>query len=182
MSRIGKQNIIIPEGVVVTKEDSTIRVKGPKGELARTVKSSVIDIDIEGSTIHLKPRLNSIEARQLWGTCGSHIKNMIIGVTSGFEKKLSIEGIGYRAQVTGDTLVLHVGFSHPVEVKPLPGISFKVEKNSIIVSGIDKEKVGEMAASIRSIKKPEPYKGKGIRYQNEVVRRKAGKKAATTAG
>jgi len=182
MSRIGKNIIAIPAGVTVTYEHGIVHVKGLKGELARNIKERLIEIKIADNQIALTPHTHSIEARALWGTYGSHIKNMIKGVTEGFQKRLQIEGVGYRAQVNGVHLVLNLGFSHPVEVHPKEGIIFQVEKNIIIISGIDKERVGEAASAIRSIRKPEPYKGKGVRYEGEVVRRKAGKKAATTAG
>jgi len=180
MSRIGKQPIPIPAGVSVSLEHGTVRVKGPKGELARPIKERLIEVEIKDSEVILKLRKENLESAALWGTYASHIKNMIHGVTEGFSKKLEIEGVGYRAQLQGTNLVLSLGFSHPVEVKPKEGIQFQVEKNAIIVTGIDKEKVGEVAAEIRSFRKPEPYKGKGIRYEGEVIRRKAGKKAATT--
>ncbi|PIR70257.1 MAG: 50S ribosomal protein L6 [Candidatus Niyogibacteria bacterium CG10_big_fil_rev_8_21_14_0_10_42_19] len=180
MSRIGKKPIHIPDGVTVSKESNVILVKGPKGELKRQVRDDVISFDFKGKEVILNATKEGAGARSLWGTYASHIKNMIQGVTVGFEKILEIEGIGFKVELKGNDLILNLGFSHPVMVSALEGINFKVEKNVITVSGIDKEAVGEMAARIRAIKKPEPYKGKGIRYRGEVVRRKAGKKAAVS--
>lgn len=182
MSRIGKKPITIPAGVTVTIKNGIVCVKGPKGELSRSVKDNFVQVTVENNIITLASIKSSQEAAALWGTYASHIKNMIQGVTEGFEKKLEVEGVGYRAQLRGDTLVLNLGFSHPIEIKPKEGIAFRVEKNSITVSGIDKERVGETASYIRSLRKPEPYKGKGIRYAGEVVRRKAGKKAVSSGG
>ncbi|MBI4114550.1 MAG: 50S ribosomal protein L6 [Candidatus Niyogibacteria bacterium] len=181
MSRIGKQFIRIPEGVTAIAENGVIRIKGPRGEIARSYKDTIAGVIMSDGRAEVTLLKHSLEAKALWGTYASHIKNMIHGVTEGFSKKLEIEGIGYRAQLQGDALVLSLGYSHPIEVKPKKGIQFQVEKNTIIVSGIDKEKVGETASFIRSLRKPEPYKGKGIHYEGEVIRRKAGKKAATTA-
>ena len=182
MSRIGKLPIKIPAGVDVKKEGDTIFVKGPKGELNRKIDGSKVLIVISDGMIEIKPAAGSPEGLKLWGTYGAHIKNMIKGVIEGFSKSLEIEGIGFRAEVQGGKLVLNLGFSHPVSVEPVDGIVFGVTKNVITVSGADKEKVGEMAARIKAFKKPEPYKGKGIRYQGEIIMRKAGKKAATTNG
>lgn len=179
MSRIGRQPIKIPEGVEVKIEGGTVRVKGPKGELVR-VFNDLIDIKKEEDFIKLTPFKKNTRVFAMWGTCASHIKNMIEGVVSGFSKNLAVEGIGYKVQVEGKNLVLNLGFSHPVKMSVPEDVDVKVEKNKIQVSGIDKEKVGEMAAKIRALKKPEPYKGKGIRYENEIVRRKAGKKAVGT--
>lgn len=182
MSRIGKQPVIIPQGVAVSFENGTLRVRGPKGELTRQLNEKLIQVNIGEKEIAIQPKKITLESKMLWGTYVSHIRNMVQGVTEGFEKKLEIEGIGYRALMKGNTLVLYVGFSHPVEVESKPGIQFQVEKNVITVAGTDKERVGEVASHIRSFRKPEPYKGKGIHYLGEVIRRKAGKKAATTAG
>jgi len=180
MSRIGKKPIIIPEKVEVSEERGIVKVKGPGGELKRFFKSD-IDISIDKGIITLKPVKNTKEVFSLWGTYASHLQNMIEGVTKGFVKKLIIEGIGLRAQTEGGDLVLSLGLSHPVRVKIPEGIKINVEKNLISVSGIDKEKVGQFSAEIRALKKPEPYKGKGIRYEDEIIRRKAGKKAVATA-
>lgn len=176
MSRVGSQQIEIPENVEVSFSDEVLTVKGPKGELSREIKPE-IEVNIDDKVICFQPRYNSRETKALWGTYASHTLNMIKGVTEGFSKRLVIEGVGYRAEEEGDNLVLYVGFSHSVKKEIPRGIEVKVEKGAIVVKGIDKEKVGEFASKIRAVKKPEPYKGKGIRYENEVVRMKEGKKA-----
>ena len=181
MSRIGKKPISIPDGVSVKKEANRVIVNGPKGELDWELHP-VVDIDITEGIIIVRPVAKSKKTPAIWGTTRARIQNMVDGVTRGFEKKLEIEGIGYRALLDGQNLQLSIGFSHPVKVPVPPGIKLSVEKNVITVSGIDKDLVGETAARIRSMKKPEPYKGKGIRYQGEVVQRKQGKRAITTAG
>ncbi len=186
MSRIGKQPIKIPQGVDVSLENHTATVKGPKGELVYEMHPDVA-VAKEDNVIHvaLKEELSRKRAdlaKGLWGLTRTLIFNMIQGVTQGYEKKLEIEGTGYRAVVEGDLLNLTLGFSHPIQAKIPEGILCAVEKNTIIVSGISKEKVGEFAAHIRRYRPVEPYKGKGIRYEDEVVRRKEGKKAAGTAG
>jgi large subunit ribosomal protein L6 len=180
MSRLGKKPIIIPSDVEVKISGDVIFVKGPKGELSRNFKNDV-EIHLNGNEISLKPKRNSKEVTALWGTYASHLKNMIGGVTNGFGKKLVVEGIGFKAQMEGTNLVLNLGFSHPIKIEIPKDLKVLVEKNVISVSGSDKEKVGAMSAKIRAFKKPEPYKGKGIRYDNEVIRRKSGKKAATAA-
>jgi large subunit ribosomal protein L6 len=180
MSRIGEKPILIPTGVEIKKDRNTVSVKGPLGELKREFLSD-IGIEIGKDKVVLTKKKSSPFLNALWGTYASHIRNMIKGVTEGFKKQLVIEGVGYKADLSGNDLVLSLGFSHPLKISAPEGLKISVEKNSIIVSGIDKESVGQMAAKIRSFKKPEPYKGKGIRYENEVVRRKVGKKAATAA-
>jgi len=179
MSRIGKQLIKIPEGVEVKINDNLISVKGPKGELSRElhpeIKAEVKDKEI---SITLKDNKSSNSA--IWGTFRALIANMITGVSKGFEKKLIFEGVGFRASVNGNKLILNLGFSHPVEIEAPQGVGFQVGKSTITVSGADKNLVGQIAANIRAARKPEPYKGKGIRYEDEVIRRKAGKKAAGT--
>lgn len=178
MSRVGKQLITIPENTTVEFDGTTVVVKGPKGELSRRILPDV-SVSIENDTITLAPATQRPAARVLWGTYASHILNMITGVTEGYEKKLVVEGVGYRAALEGDTLVLTVGFSHPVRVSVPGGVSVSVEKDTeISISGIDKELVGQFAATVRAKRKPEPYKGKGVRYHDEVVRRKEGKKAS----
>ena len=175
MSRIGKQPISIPEKTEITISDGVLTVKGPLGELTREVRPEV-DIKIEGDNVITAPADDSVFAGSLWGTYASHIKNMINGVNKPFEKKLIVEGVGFKADVKGSDLVMRLGFSHDVVV-PIPkDLTVTAEKNVITVSGIDKEKVGSFAADVRAKKKPEPYKGKGIRYEDEVVRRKQGKK------
>ncbi len=176
MSRIGKQPIVIPEKTEVTLSGSVLGVKGPLGEITRIVKDN-IKIEILDREVRLVPREKTLFSNALWGTYASHLKNMIQGVNGVFEKKLVIEGIGFKADTTGDILTLRVGFSHDVTLNIPSGIKVAVLKNTISISGIDKEAVGGFAAHVRSIKKPEPYKGKGIRYKDEVVRRKQGKKA-----
>ena len=182
MSRIGKSPIIVPPGVTVRKENGFIFVKGPKGEVMRKVSDSEILINIQDSLVEIKPAGSGHAAMRLWGTYASHLRNMIHGITEGYEKILEIEGIGYRAELQAGRLSLNLGFSNPVLVEPLEGVIFQVNKNIITVSGIDKERVGETAACIRALKKPEPYKGKGIKYRGEIILRKAGKKAAAATG
>ncbi|MEK7108747.1 MAG: 50S ribosomal protein L6 [Patescibacteria group bacterium] len=179
MSRIGTQPITLPSGVRVEAAGSTVTVIGPEGTLARAIRPEVRVIVLEGS-VSVVPAASSRKMPAYWGLTRALIAGMVEGVSRGFEKKLEIEGIGYRAAVDGSNLQLALGFSHPVRLAAPPGISFQVERNTITVSGIDKVLVGDVAARIRNLRPPEPYKGKGIRYRGEVVRRKAGKKAATT--
>lgn len=177
MSRIGKQQITIPSGVTAEIANGIIRVTGPKGELSRPIRDEVA-ISIADGVITSEPRRNDKFSRSLWGTYMSHIKNMVTGVVTPFEKKLLVEGVGYKWEVKGDTLQLALGFSHPVLV-PIPkSLTVTAEKGSLTIVGISKEEVGLFAMKVRSLKKPEPYKGKGIRYSTEVIRRKAGKKSA----
>jgi large subunit ribosomal protein L6 len=177
MSRIGKKPIEIPAKTEVSLSGNVITVKGPLGELTRVVRTDAIDVVIEGSTIMLTPKNDNLETKALWGTFGSHIKNMIQGVNQEYVIKLLVEGVGFKSELQGTTLVMNLGFSHQVKM-PLPkGITCKVEKGEITLSSIDKEVVGQFAAVVRSKKKPEPYKGKGIRYSDEIVRRKEGKKS-----
>lgn len=175
MSRIGKKPIVIPNGVNVTFDNLQITVKGPKGTLSRNVHKD-IKINIASAEISvIRPTDNKLH-RALHGTTRSVLANMVNGVTDGFSKTLDLVGVGYRANKNGDKLVLNVGYSHPVEIIPEKGIEFEVPSNTkIIVKGIDKELVGSMAAKIRSVREPEPYKGKGIKYENEVILRKEGK-------
>ena len=175
MSRIGKAPIPIPEKVTVSLNGLAVTVKGPKGELKRTLPEGV-SIDRVENTIVLSPTSSKRTSRERHGLCRALVNNMIVGVESGFSKSLEIIGVGSRAQVKGTTLVVSAGYSHPVEVAAPDGITFKVENNTkVTVSGIDKELVGNEAAKIRSIRPPEPYKGKGIRYEGEWILRKAGK-------
>lgn len=176
MSKIGKQPIVIPDKVEVKIENGEIWVKGPKGELRQKMHPQ-ISVDLKGQMIEVSPRQTTKQSAALWGLIRALVFNMVKGVTEGFEKKLEIEGVGYKAAAEENKLILSLGFSHLVVVEMPVGIEFKVEKNMITVSGIDKQLVGQTAASIRAKKKPEPYKGKGIHYQGEVIRRKAGKKA-----
>ncbi len=177
MSRIGKQPILIPEGVTVSREGNIISVKGPKGTLSRTFVDSVT-IETKGSEITLAPRRTDKATRSLWGTYAAHLKNMIKGVQTPYQKVLLVEGVGFKWEVKGKDLALNLGFSHPVTLSIPEGITVVAEKGTLTVSGIDKDAVGLFANRVRSLKKPEPYKGKGIRYQGEVILRKQGKKAA----
>ncbi|MEK7134816.1 MAG: 50S ribosomal protein L6 [Patescibacteria group bacterium] len=179
MSKIGKKSIDIPKGVDVVTQDGLIKVKGPKGELEYKIPRE-LKITLSENKLAVLPIVNSKKTPALWGTIRAVIANMISGVTNGFEKKLEIEGIGFKAQLQGDDLILNLGFSHPVIFKPPEGINISVEKNTITISGISLELVGQTAANIRALKKPEPYKGKGIHYAGEIIRRKAGKKVAGT--
>ena len=175
MSRIGKRPITIPSKVTVTINGSHVAVKGPKGELSR-VRPSAVTVEQEGDTILVKRHDESRLSRQLHGLSRTLVANMVDGVSQGFQKRLEIQGVGYRAQVQGRNLVLSLGYSHPVQIEPPEGIQLAVENNTnVIVSGFDKELVGNVAAQIRDKRPPEPYKGKGVRYAGEVVRRKAGK-------
>ncbi len=180
MSRIGKKPIAIPDGVTVSIDGAAISVRGPKGEVSREIPRE-ISVSVDGNEIWCKPARETKKTPALWGLVRSLVANMVEGVTKGFEKRLEFEGVGYRMAVEGTTLVMQIGFSHPVKIPAKRGVAFSVEKNVIVVSGIDKELVGEVAAHIRSIRPTEPYKGKGIRYQGEVVRRKAGKKAVASS-
>lgn len=175
MSRIGKRPITVPSKVSVTINGSEVTVKGPKGELSRVLPAAVI-VEQEGDTITVKRRDESRVARQLHGLSRTLVANMVQGVSDGFQRRLEIQGVGYRAQVQGRNLTLNVGYSHPVQIVPPEGVQIAVENNTnVIVSGFNKELVGNTAAKIRDIRPPEPYKGKGIRYAGEMVRRKAGK-------
>lgn len=182
MSRIGKKLIMIPSGVTVNVADLLVSVKGPKGELRLGLHSDMKAEVKDGAVIIIPHAHGSKKAPAIWGLSRTLVANMVTGVTMGFEKVLEFEGIGYRVALEGSTLVMQLGFSHPVRFEAPIGIAFAVQKNSITISGINKELVGEVAARIRALKPPEPYKGKGIRYRGEVIRRKAGKKAVTSGG
>ena len=178
MSRIGNRKLVIPEGVSVTVEDNVVTVKGPKGELSNTFDKQ-FKINVEDNSVSIDRPNDLKTTKSLHGTTNALIKNMIIGVSEGYKKELEIVGVGYRFNVQGNKIVVNAGFSHPVEVS-VPS-DFKVEQVStteIAISGIDKQKVSEFAANIRKLRKPEPYKGKGIRFKGEHIRRKEGKKAA----
>lgn len=175
MSRIGKIPVKIPDKINVTIEGNNITVKGPKGQLSKTIPDSVV-VNKEDTSIQVSPKNKSIKSQQIYGLYRRLIANMVQGVNEGFQKKLTLQGVGYRSQVQGKNLILSVGYSHPVEIPTPEGIMISVEANTnVLVSGIDKELVGQVAANIRSVRPPEPYKGKGIRYQGEYVRQKVGK-------
>jgi large subunit ribosomal protein L6 len=177
MSRIGKQQLQIPAGVEVTFDAHAVRVKGPLGELVRELRDEIV-FKTENGIITASPRRNDKFSQSLWGTYMSHIKNMISGVVTPFSKKLLVEGVGFKWEVKGTDLYLNLGFSHQI-IKAIPsGVTVVTEKSALTITSIDKEKVGLFANQIRSLKKPEPYKGKGVRYSDEVVRRKQGKKSA----
>lgn len=180
MSRVGKKPIQVPEGIKVEISNENIKVSGPKGELNLKPHQDV-KIELKGNEILVSPQKNDIskKAKSLWGSYRAIISNMVEGASKGFEKKLEIEGVGHKAAVDGDNLVLSVGFIHPVKIKKPANINFLVEKNVITVSGVSKEEVGQIASIIRKAKKAEPYKGKGIRYQGEKIRRKEGKKVVS---
>lgn len=177
MSRIGKKPIDIPANVKVDVQGETIKVSGPKGELETKIHRD-LKIEIKDGKILVAPAKEEVtkKANSLWGLYRALISNMIEGANTGFAKKLEIEGVGYKASVDGENLILNVGFINPVKIKKPEGITFLVEKNVITVSGINKELVGQISAEIRKAKKAEPYKGKGIKYQGEKIRRKEGKK------
>ena len=175
MSRIGRAPIAVPAGVTITQNGNVVTVKGPKGELTREFVADMI-IEVADNTITVKRPTDNKEHRALHGLTRTLLNNMVIGVTAGFSKTLEINGVGYRAAKQGNNINLSLGFSHPVIVEPPTGITFEVPApNRIIVSGINKEVVGAMAAKIRGYRQPEPYKGKGIKYEGEVIRRKVGK-------
>ena len=176
MSRIAKKPIAIPEKTEVKYSNGVLSVKGPLGELKKNLRPE-IDIKIENNEVILTPVRQSLDVLALWGTYASHLRNMLQGVNKAFEKKLIVEGIGFKSDVKGKDLHLALGFSHPVKIEIPEGLKVTAEKNVITVSGIDIEKVGQFVAKTRALKKPEPYKGKGIRYSDEVIRRKQGKKS-----
>ncbi len=180
MSKIGKKPIAVPNGVEVTMSGGFISVKGPKGTIKKTLPQHVT-IALENNELRIKPADTALkDSNVFWGLARSLVQNMIIGVTTGFETVLEFQGVGYKAVVKGNDLELGLGFSHPVTVAGPEGVAFKAEKSSIRIQGMDKELVGKVAAKIRSYRPPEPYKGSGIRYQGEIIRRKAGKKAVAS--
>lgn len=187
MSRLGKQPIAIPEKTEVTVSGNKVSVKGPLGVLERDMRSDV-SVKVEDGNVVVAPAKNSRFAKALWGTYAAHVNNMVKGVNQAFEKKLIVEGVGYRCEVQparnadgaaggGNKVVLNVGYSHPVELVAPEGIELAAEKNTLTIKGINKDVVGQFAAEVRKVRKPEPYKGKGIRYDGEHIRRKQGKKA-----
>ncbi len=181
MSRIGKKLIEVPQGIKVEISEKEIKVSGPKGELKQFIHPE-IKVELNDNKIFVSPKAKlSKKGRGLWGLYRALIANMVEGVSKGFEKKLEIEGVGFKANIEGDNLVMNLGFTNQVKIAKIPGVNFTVEKNIITVSGADKERVGHFAALIRIQKKTEPYKGKGIKYQGEKVRRKEGKKVVATS-
>ena len=176
MSRIGKKSIAIPKGVTVALDGQTVSVKGPKGERTWTVAEE-IEVKQEGDELSLTPRSDTPRSRAMWGLSRTLVDNMVVGVTTGFDKTLELVGVGYRAAMKGNQLSLQLGFSHDVDIDPPAGVTFAVPKQTEIkISGSDKQAVGQIAAVIRKLRPPEPYKGKGVRYAGESVRRKEGKK------
>jgi large subunit ribosomal protein L6 len=176
MSRIGKKSVAVPDGVDVNISGRKISIKGPKGSLDFEFHPDV-EVKIEEKEVVVMARKKTKQARSLWGLTRMLVSNMIDGVTKGFEKQLELQGVGYRMAVQGKKLNLALGFSHPIEVDVPEGLEAKIDKNILTISGIDKQKVGQLTATVRALKKVEPYKGKGFRYVGEVVRKKAGKKA-----
>ena len=176
MSRIGKKPVVVPKGVQVELKGATVKIKGPKGELARTF-SDQVTVALEGDSLVVSRPSDAPSVRALHGTTRALLANMVHGVSAGFSKALQIEGVGYRAEMNGKQLVMSLGYSHPVPVDPPPGISFAVDEKTkvITISGVDRELVGQVTANLRNWRPPEPYKGKGLRYVGEKVRRKAGK-------
>ncbi len=182
MSRIGKKPVVIPTGVTVDINGQTLKIKGPKGELSLEVHPKV---NVEKTDSEVLVKVSSEENKQqkaLWGLHRALINNMVSGVTSGFSKVLEVNGVGYKAELSGNKLTLNLGYSHPIVLEVPVGLEIKVEKNVITISGIDRQLVGQFAAVIRSKREPEPYKGKGIKYQDEVIRRKAGKVVKAVGG
>lgn len=181
MSKIGKKPIILSPDVRVTLREGIVAVSGPKGEVA-VPRLPGINVATEEKQVIVSPQTENKNTKSNWGTQRALIYNAVHGVVNGFEKTLFLEGVGYRMAKEGDGLTLYLGFSHPIKYKVPQGIICEIEKNSLKIKGIDKEKVGQVAAEIRALKKPEPYKGKGFRYSDETIRRKAGKKAIAATG
>lgn len=179
MSRIGKQPIELGDAVTVSVEGNLVRVKGPKGELTYQAHPTIAVTTADGKLTCAVAR-DSKEASALWGTTRANLANLVRGVSEGYQKRLELHGVGYRAKLAGKDLELQVGFSHPVVVAAPAGIAFTVDKEGILIEGIDKQMVGQVAATIRAVRKPEPYQGKGIRYAGEIVRRKVGKVVGAT--
>jgi len=180
MSRIGKKPIEVPQGVTINISEKEIIVKGPKGELKQFIHPEIKIEQVDGKILVAPKAELSKKGRGLWGLYRALVSNMVEGVSKGFEKKLEIEGVGFKAAVDAEGITLNLGFTNPVKIKKIDGVDFKVEKNIVTVSGADKERVGHMAAEIRKQKKAEPYKGKGIKYQGEKIRRKEGKKVVAS--
>ncbi|PJE57954.1 MAG: 50S ribosomal protein L6 [Candidatus Portnoybacteria bacterium CG10_big_fil_rev_8_21_14_0_10_36_7] len=181
MSKVGKKPITMPTGVTATLSGDVLTVKSAKGELSKKFPILNLDLNVADGQAIVSPKMEDKETKTLWGTWRNLLNNMIIGASEGYVKRLELEGVGYKAVLQGKNLQMSLGFSHPILIEPPAGIEFKIEKNTILVSGIDKEAVGQICAEIRSWREPEPYKGKGIRYAGEIVRRKSGKKVGTAA-
>lgn len=176
MSRLGKLPVALPDKVTVDVATNAITVKGPKGEL-KTVNTSDVVIEVKDGQVWVKPASDSQRARAMWGTVRANLKNLVEGVTNGYKKQLDISGVGFRAAAQGQILTLSLGFSHEIKYIVPTGVTVTVEKQTtVLLAGFDKQKVGQVAAEIRSLRKPEPYKGKGIKYSTETIRRKEGKK------
>lgn len=181
MSRIGKQPIVIPKGVEITLKDEAVYAKGPKGELSVEIPR-MLSAKVEEESVIVEVTRKTSDASARWGLCRALVANIVQGVSEGFTKRLEVHGVGYRSEMQGEDLVLHLGYSHPVVMKVPEGIQVALERpNNIVISGIDKQVVGQFAANIRRKRPPEPYKGKGIRYAGEVVKRKVGKRAVAGA-
>ncbi len=178
MSKIGKQELLIPAGTTVTVSGTTITVKGKLGEVKREFDAGKVNVEVVDGQVKVSKKGNDKKASQLWGTIAAHVKGMIIGVETGFTKKLLVEGVGYKWEVKGSDVHFALGFSHPVVMKIPSGLTVKTDKLVMDITGIDKEVVGLFAKNVRALKEPEPYKGKGIRYSDEVIRRKQGKRSA----
>jgi large subunit ribosomal protein L6 len=181
MSRIGRKPLVLPKGVTVTPKAGTVGVKGPKGELAKALPSGV-SLKIEGSKLTVERADDSRQNRAKHGLIRAHLANMVKGVTDGWVRELEINGVGYRAEVAGETVTMALGYSHPVVFKLPKGVAAKVDKNRLILSGADRDVLGQTAAKFRELRPPEPYKGKGVKYVEEVIARKVGKAGATSGG
>lgn len=177
MSRIGKNPVAVPDKVEVKVQGNNVNVKGPKGELKMEVHD-LLEVKLEGKSLTVNPKDKSNQGRALWGTARTLLSNMVVGVSDGFTKSLEFNGVGYKAAVTGNKITLNLGYSHPIDFELPNGVSAKVTKNVIDIMGSDKEVIGQVAAEIRSLRPPEPYKGKGLKYTNETIIRKAGKTGA----
>lgn len=178
MSRIAKKIIVIPAKTEITVSQDVVTVKGPLGEVSRKFRPDIVSIIVSTEGVEVKPTVSVEEAGALWGTYASHIKNMLNGVNTLYKKILILEGIGYKAELQGTNILFSLGFSHPVKIAIPSNLKVSCEKNILTISGVDNEQVGAFAAVLRDLKKPEPYKGKGIRYQDEIILRKEGKKSA----
>jgi large subunit ribosomal protein L6 len=178
MSKVGKQEFVIPSGVTVEMKGEVLNVKGPLGTLTRQINTDMVEVKIAEGKATFAPKRNDKKSKSLWGTYAAHLKSMIAGVQKAFTKKLLVEGVGYKWEVKGKEIQLMLGYSHPIMMKIPDGLTIKIEKLVMDITGIDKEMVGSFAKNIRQLRQPEPYKGKGIRYSDEVILRKQGKRSA----